>query len=399
MEKKLKFICEHISRITMTPIRLYDNGRLIHTYSAQDFVTDPLSIYEKEVLTFKRNVSCYITPYFQYYGIINHEEKTVVAGPFGQFLIPNRQLREYGLLLGLTSENEFEQFTSFLQSIPSMSLENFLHLLTFINFSINDEQVSLSDLTIYDNLKSIQKNLFVTKQSNLELQAFDENMPFTHNTTAFEDTLLTYVSKGDVNTLESYISNLPAYKIGKLANDYIRQVKNVFIISTTIVSRTAIKSGVNSKDALDTSGAYIKHCEDLNDAKNIYNLQFKMIIDFAKMVQKIKRGGEPSSFVIEIINFVNQNIYNPLNIDTVAHHINMSSGALRAKFKKETGQTLSDYIIEEKIDEAKRLLSCTKNSLADIAQYLCFSSQSHFQNVFKKSIGVTPNVYRKLNKN
>ena len=67
---------------------------------------------------------------------------------------------------------------------------------------------------------------------------------------------------------------------------------------------------------------------------------------------------------------------------------------LSEKFKKETGQTLTDFILQEKTEEAKRLLRYSEKSLSAIAAYLAFSSQGHFARVFKKYAGVTPNDYR-----
>ena len=53
------------------------------------------------------------------------------------------------------------------------------------------------------------------------------------------------------------------------------------------------------------------------------------------------------------------------------------------------------YITHCRLREAKALLRYTDKSLGEISSYLCFSSQSHFQNVFKKHIGRTPLEYRK----
>ena len=50
------------------------------------------------------------------------------------------------------------------------------------------------------------------------------------------------------------------------------------------------------------------------------------------------------------------------------------------------------------IEEAKRLLIYTDKSLIDISNFLWFSSQSHFQRVFKKTVGITPLSYRNRNK-
>ncbi len=76
----------------------------------------------------------------------------------------------------------------------------------------------------------------------------------------------------------------------------------------------------------------------------------------------------------------------------------MSRSHLSHSFKAETGMALSDFIMQKKIEEAKKLLHYSTKSLSAISTYLGFSSQSHFSRVFKKYVGENPSVYRnKLN--
>ena len=64
------------------------------------------------------------------------------------------------------------------------------------------------------------------------------------------------------------------------------------------------------------------------------------------------------------------------------------------KFQQELGSTIGAYITERRLREAKSLLRFTDKSLSEISSYLCFSSQSYFQNVFRKQCGLTPLEYR-----
>ena len=65
------------------------------------------------------------------------------------------------------------------------------------------------------------------------------------------------------------------------------------------------------------------------------------------------------------------------------------------QFKKETGETIGRYIMKAKLQEAKLLLAYSNRSLPAISNFLFFSSQSHFQNLFKKEFGITPLEYRR----
>ena len=67
---------------------------------------------------------------------------------------------------------------------------------------------------------------------------------------------------------------------------------------------------------------------------------------------------------------------------------------LSRRFKEKAGETLTDFILKEKTEEAKRLLRYADKPLTAIGAYLGFSSASHFSRVFKAYVGTTPREYR-----
>ena len=79
----------------------------------------------------------------------------------------------------------------------------------------------------------------------------------------------------------------------------------------------------------------------------------------------------------------------------VADHVGFSYSFFSKQFKNETNKTINEAILEAKIEEAKDLLAYTDKSISHISSYLAFSSQSYFQNQFKKVTGCTPLQYRK----
>ena len=64
-------------------------------------------------------------------------------------------------------------------------------------------------------------------------------------------------------------------------------------------------------------------------------------------------------------------------------------------FKKETGETVSDCVRRKRVDTAKTLLQYTRYTCSEIAEYLCFSTDSHFSRVFRQYAGMTPGEYRR----
>lgn len=64
--------------------------------------------------------------------------------------------------------------------------------------------------------------------------------------------------------------------------------------------------------------------------------------------------------------------------------------------KKETGKTAQEYIQNKLIDTAKEMIMGTDKTVSQIAYDLGFQYSQHFNRVFKKNVGQTPNEYRKL---
>ena len=66
----------------------------------------------------------------------------------------------------------------------------------------------------------------------------------------------------------------------------------------------------------------------------------------------------------------------------------------RQVFKQNLGVSISDYIREKKIEKATHLLRYSDKAVVDIANYLNFSSQSRFIQIFENFTGLTPKKYR-----
>jgi AraC family transcriptional regulator len=63
-------------------------------------------------------------------------------------------------------------------------------------------------------------------------------------------------------------------------------------------------------------------------------------------------------------------------------------------FKQSTGLSPYQYVTNSRIEKAKRLLVQTEEAINQIGQQVGFPNQSHFTNVFRKAMGVTPKAYR-----
>lgn len=132
------------------------------------------------------------------------------------------------------------------------------------------------------------------------------------------------------------------------------------------------------------------------NVKNKQNFGSLLRLDYTQKVEKIRIGKTPTKLLIDIANYVQEHLNEPIDIEALAKAMFISRTHLAVKFKKETCMTLTDFILKEKVEEGKKLLKYTDRSISAIAIFLGFSSQSHFSNVFHKYTNKSPNEYRKF---
>ena len=106
---------------------------------------------------------------------------------------------------------------------------------------------------------------------------------------------------------------------------------------------------------------------------------------------------ERNPSVRQAVAYVEEHFQEPIGIEQIARHVNLSAAYLSRLFRKAMGTTFIDYLTERRIAEAKLLLRTTSMKMSDIAFQVGYSHQSYFGRKFKQVTGQTPNQYRWLN--
>lgn len=93
--------------------------------------------------------------------------------------------------------------------------------------------------------------------------------------------------------------------------------------------------------------------------------------------------------------FINDDLGRDVTLTEVAACVEMSPYHFARMFKQSTGLAPHQYLLEQRIERAKTLLSETVLPIAEIAYRLGFASQSHFTALFRRFTSTTPKAYRK----
>ena len=392
----LPYLCTVIGNLTGMPIRIFFGEDLFFHYSIVQLSGDPMELYREEIFRIQTNVGYFVTPEFFYYGIINSGDQKIVLGPTRQISGNDQELLALAFQLGIAQEDT-EDFLRGIKSIIPMPLESVMQILCAVNYVLNEEKLTLQDISIYDAEQDDLRKQLIAQQATLNeysSEAEDQDTQSIHNSFQLEQVLMDILRRGDTAALREWIASAPAVNGGRLAAEQLRQIKNTFIVTATLASRAAIRGGLDVDDAFSLSDSFIQKCELLNSAEQIINLQYHMVLSFTEKVERIRAGKNPSKLVTDVANYIQHHLSKPITAEDIAKSLYLSRPYLSRKFIEETGESLTDFILKEKAEEAKRLLRYTDRSIAAIGTYLGYSSNGHFARVFKKYAGITPREYR-----
>lgn len=98
----------------------------------------------------------------------------------------------------------------------------------------------------------------------------------------------------------------------------------------------------------------------------------------------------------QIIEFVRNNLHQPIRLEDVAKHFHYSVRQISRQFYKENGVALGHYIVEQKLRHAQQLLATSERSVKDIALSLGYGSASYFCRLFHDYTNTSPSDYRTL---
>lgn len=392
----LPYLCTVIGNLAGIPIRMFRGKEQVFYHSVVKFPQDPMLAYWEGIWRIKEHMGYFATQHFHYYGVVNSGEWKIVLGPTRQVSGPDQELRELAFRADVRPE-DVEDFVQGMKSIVRLPLDSVMQILCTINHVLNGEKLGLDDIAIYE---AEQEGLKEALEQQRVRHAFERSSPNltvgqnAYGTLSLENLLTGMVRRGDSEALKKWIANAPAVRGGVLAADQLRQMKNTFIVTVTLITRAAIQGGLDAEEAFALSDGFIQNCELLTAPDQVTNLQYRMVLEFTERVEQVRMGGQPSRLALQVANYVRRHLSESISVEDMARALYISRPHLSAKFRQDTGETLTDFILKEKTEEAKRLLRYTNKTSAAIGAYLGFSSQGYFSRVFKKYVGCTPGEWR-----
>lgn len=161
----------------------------------------------------------------------------------------------------------------------------------------------------------------------------------------------------------------------------------------------------NNVELAGTINKLIKECMGNSITKDaIADLTLQELIIRIIQTQTAKRFDseiliDSNSPITPSIDFIKKNIQNTINLKDLSDKACMSTTSFYRYFKRELGMSPIEYILNEKIKYAKKLLSNPNIHINEVSYATGFEDCNYFIRLFKKYEGVTPKQYQLMNFN
>lgn len=103
---------------------------------------------------------------------------------------------------------------------------------------------------------------------------------------------------------------------------------------------------------------------------------------------------EYDDFIARATDYIDKNLSGDLSVARLTTALYVSKNFLYKSFKSYFGMTVNDYVTEQRIKRAERLLAETEAQASEIAEAVGIDSYTYFSKLFKRKRGISPQKYR-----
>lgn len=200
----------------------------------------------------------------------------------------------------------------------------------------------------------------------------------------------------EINTVyERYILSINSHWL----NEVFCGTANVFHSTKQSTSPLLLSLDATQKKELSKQLDALLSITDVSSPASLAGL-FTFLATLDKMIEKLSPENshafpisDSQKMVNQMIAYIQEHIYENINVTDLANHFFLHPDYLSRLFKKHAHTTISSYISLEKITTAQQLLR-EGNTVNEVQERLNYSSYAYFFKTFQKTVGISPSKYR-----
>ena len=222
-------------------------------------------------------------------------------------------------------------------------------------------------------------------------------LPYARKKTYFDA-----ITKGDAETIAALSQKNYEYPTAlyNRCGSYSEAMEKMYyeaVCAAAEMCIVSIQAGLLDMVAYDIRDEFIKEFDNAVSLPDLYDLVHGMAHSYAVKMRYIIREKKYSPRLVKMMTYIEEHLTEKIELVQVAEHVSLSRTYASAIFREELGITMSEFILNERMLEAKRMLRDTDLTVAAIADRLAFCSQSYFTKNFTATEGMTPVEYRRQN--
>lgn len=320
---------------------------------------------------------------------------SIVLGPY-LLEEPTSQMVENVLIENKLSISLKHLIKQYYLSLPLISNYKAKLIAEFLAYNLSNlHSISLNNIDIgnitYDFQTEYSDSLAtISQRKDVSIASIEQRY-------IIENEILSAVENGDKVKLEKLsredwvsLEKIP----DRIPNDPLRSRKNLAFVLNALLRKAAEKGGLHPLNVHSISEKFAIQIEKTSSVQQLVSLQNKMRSTYCNAVNKFSLKNF-NYLIRKAIEFIRINLDGDLSLDTISDAINASPYELSKQFKKQTGESITEYINKQRINEAVYILENQNISITDTAYMVGFNDVNYFTKVFKKIKGLTPSQYRK----
>ena len=319
------------------------------------------------------------------------KDTLLVIGPYLEKDISEQALLELTESLNIApSQQKFLQ--RYYASLPIIAPDSHMQMLMTIFYEKlwgkEDFTYATYNRDNHSGFTSFRQNILSSEEVGKQW-----NVDVIEKRYANENALMDAVRTGNLKKVDNHVGRITAAVFDKRLPDHLRTLKNYCIITNTILRKAAEQGGVHPVYLDSVSSDFAAKIEQLISPTACPAMIGSMARSYCRLV-KNHSAKSYSPAVQKAMICVDTDLTAPLSLRYLADELNINSSYLSSLFKKETGVTVTAYIIRQRINYAKHLLENTRLQIQTVAQYCGLGDVHYFSKLFKKETGLTPREFR-----
>ena len=269
------------------------------------------------------------------------------------------------------------------EEIPVVPFHILRQYAVMLEYTLNSRKISINDIEVVNIIPGEEKDVqFGTSERHFGIWEAEQN-------------LCRMIEEGSPRYKEMLkASSLMSSGMKVDYGDTLRSHKNNILVLLILCSRASMRGGLSPEIAYNLNDYYAQKIEQCQSMADTTKLGAQILEDYVARVRESRENPDISDSIRNSCEYIKAHLTEPIHVKKLAQQSGYAEYYFSHKFKKEMGVSVKEYILHEKIEQAKVMLTSSDESIQKIGDSLAFGSRSYFYTCFQKAEGMSPSEYR-----